>query len=257
MSNYRGNDISINGDGNAVGDNNRLTIIKNERHHHDHRPQPSRSGDGSSDDVRPLVFGLMFAMISACVAGSYFFALHAQEVYSILQLVSGAELLVALWLVYATLEEEGMLDGKLVVMVVLSTISSAALFAAHVDYRDELTALAKASTSATQFWCRMTDYGRELALFHAVTAVVGFGLGSLLLAFPTGAMTAARFMEGMNQGKGRAVINQLSSWGIIVLGTVLVLGAAYLHTEGGRDTWSNAFGHPPSFFCGGTAAGAR
>ncbi len=257
MSSYRRNDISITGDGNAVGDNNRLTIIKNERHHHDHRPPRSSGGggSGSSDDDRPLLFGLMFAMISACVVGSYFFALHAQAVYTVLQLVSGAELLVAVWLLFVTFNEEGTLNAKLIAMALLSTLASAALFAAHADYRDELTTLAQASKSATQFWCRMSDYGRELALFHAVTAVVGFGLGSFILALPTGAMTAARFLWVGDDGKGWAVIERLSSWGAIVFGAVLVLGAAYLHTDSGWETWSSTFGNPPSFFCGNASAG--
>lgn len=257
MSNYRGNDISIGGDGNAVGDNNRLTIIKNERHHHDHRPPRSSGGGGSGDDDRSLLFGLMFAMISACVVGSYFFALHAQAVYAVLQLVSGAELLVAVGLLLVTFNEEGTLNAKLIAMALLSTLASAALFAAHADYRDELTTLAQASKSATQFWCRLNDYGRELALFHAVTAVVGSGLGSLLLALPTGAMAAARYLWAGDDGKSWAVIQRLSSWGAIVFAAVLVLGAAYLHTDSGWQTWSNTFGNPPSFFCANTAVGGR
>jgi hypothetical protein len=248
MSSYRGNDISITGDGNAVGDNNRLTIIKNERHHHDHR-QSSSGGGSSSGDDRPIIFALAFAAISACVVGSYFFALHAQVVYTVLQFVAGAELFAALWLMYVTFDEERTLSPKLVAMALFSILASAGLLAAHIDYRDELTTLAQASKTATQFWCGMNDYGRELALFHAVTAVVGFGLGSLLLALPAGAMSAIRFLWVADDSKGAAVIERLTSWVPIVFGAVLVIGAAYLHTQSGWDFWSNTFGNPPSFFC--------
>ena len=134
MSNYRENEISISGDGNAVGDNNRLTIIKHERHHHDHRqPRPS-GGGGSSTDLRPLLFGLAFAMISVCVVGCYIFALHAQVVYTVMHLVSGAEFMVVLWLMYVTFDDEGELEPKHLVMAMLTTVASTALFTAHADY---------------------------------------------------------------------------------------------------------------------------
>lgn len=95
----------------------------------------------------------------------------------------------------------------------------------------------------------MNDYGRELSLLHMVTGIIGFGLGGFLLALPTGAMFAERVFVGAANGKGWSLIDRFSSWGFIVLGAVLVLGAVYFHTDSGWDTWLSTFGNPPTFFC--------
>jgi succinate dehydrogenase/fumarate reductase cytochrome b subunit len=142
-------------------------------------------------------------------------------------------------------------------MALLSTLASAGLFGAHANYREELTAMAQAAKTATQFWCGMNDYGRELSLLHMVTGIAGFGLGSMLLAAPTGAMLAERVFVGAANGKGWNLIERLSSWGFIVFGAVLLLGAAYMHTVSGWETWTSTFGNPPTFFCKNVPAYGR
>lgn len=259
MSNIRGRDISISGDGNAVGDNNRLTVVKHEKHHHHHQSSSSRSGaGGSSEEVAPLVFGLGFLMIAACVVGSYLFALHASVVYIVLHLLLGAELVAAAVMLYQGFDEDGVLDPKLIVMLVLSMLASGVLLAVHASYQEDLTTIAQAASSAKQFWCSMNDYGRELALLHAVTGVFGFGAGSLFLALPTAAMLAERFLGFGVEGLARTLSERLSSWVTIVFSAILLMGASYLHTGDGWKTWSNVVGSPPAFFCKGVpVVGAR
>jgi len=253
MGKIRARDINVSGDGNAIGNNNQLTVVKNIKHHHHHRPCAG-GGDERGIKGEPLLM-LSVAVFAACVFGTYFFAKHAELIYLALQTVSGLEVLGVLTLIAAPLlsgdEDEAWYDPKLSLMLLVSGLSSIATLAAQSGYREELTTMAVGAHGAQAFWCGLSDYGRQFASLHALTASFGFGLGNLMLGVPIAVMLMDRFLSSGFTLLSQEAFDRLRSWGIVCFAAVPVAVSAYFQTDDGWNTWAGLFDHPPSFFCAG------
>ena len=257
MSNVRGRDFSVKGDGIAIGAHNSVTVIKHEKHHHHHGSRAGKS-DGSSKGGGEVLIAAGAAVITACVVGSYLFALHASLVYSVLQAVFALQFAVAFAVVYQRLDQEQEWDWKVLALTFLAAIASAALLGIHMGYADELTTIAEAAAGAQQFWCDgLSNYGRQQVLLHMIVGVFGFGAAGLLLTLSTGSMFFERIFGFDPAGRLYEAATRCASWGAIGFGGLLLMIASYLHTDSGWETWTKAINQPPVFFCKAGAQGVN
>jgi heme/copper-type cytochrome/quinol oxidase subunit 4 len=239
MSIPQGNNIIVRGsDGTAIGSNNTVTVIK-EKHVHDHR-----SSDRKSDDDAGLVMGLVLTVTMILAAMSYYFALHAQVIYTGVRAVVGSEFALLLFAsVKTTCRDNTLPSTKTWVLLVVLVIALVALPLVQEAYLPELSTFATRVRGPIDFWCGLEETSRQVALLHAITATAGFGLGSLLVMVPIGAF-ALRDLAGIEFSSPRP-----TSWVLVVFGGALIVGATYLHTESGMTVWPKAFGLRAAWFC--------
>ncbi len=173
--------IKIKGDGNAIGDGNRIfvdkrTIIQNKTTAGgDRRGQPD-------DNPMAAAGGAAVVAIIALAVAAYKFALYAPSIYLILK--SCALAVIGLNLVTTTglyndqprkwLIDQAM-SGLAVVLVALGVWMSAG------NYRVELTQLAHQAVTWKGFVCGLSPYGKQLATYHMLAMSV-FAVPGLMLA---------------------------------------------------------------------------
>ena len=89
MSEFRNAVLGIHGDGNAVGDNNHITVIKKEEHHFHHR-------SGSNEEDADVIWGVAVAVLLAILVSCYYFSRSADDIYTALEAIGWGEALAAL-----------------------------------------------------------------------------------------------------------------------------------------------------------------
>lgn len=241
---YQKQQAIVTGDGNAIGNHNRVTVIKKTK-----MVYKNDSTKGSGDDggaFLGLAIGALIALLAAC----YYFALHAPTVYVLLRTLAGAELLLALlaaW--YAAEEGANAVLYKCVAALGVALVATLFLMDAHRNYPPQLTAIAQQAAGVEAFWCQLNDLGRQLALQHTVTSSLGFVIGLLWLLPTTSIFAYFSLSEGDVSARTYALLERMTAWWMVVFAAVLVAAASYFHTESGWAVWQGWFQQPPSFFC--------
>jgi len=237
--------VGIRGDGNAVGDNNRITVIKQQNHHYGGGGK--NKGGAKNDWIGPVAVGLTIALAAA----SFYFALYSETIYLVLRILAGVEAIGSLWAAYLYSQHESYaISIKMLVVMALAAFGYIALTGAHDNYPKEIIGLAQQAGGVRGFWCGLNVYGKQLALLHTLTAGTGFSMGLLFLLPITGVAVFFGYFELPVSESAYATLERLSSWVMVVVGAVLIITASYFHTEAGWDTWSAYIKEPPSLmFC--------
>jgi len=208
--------IRIAGDGVAVGNNNRITVIKQG----DRRSRDSRDSTEPSDKSASA---MLAAAVAALVYGAHQFARHADGVYVSLVLVAVLTSALALgtsWLAWRLEAWEQF--AKACVMAAVAMLAATGVAHAHEVYPRDLIALSLQADGAHAFICSLNAYGRQVALTHAIAAIAGFGAG-LLLLLSTAGLDATRLWRGEYWSA------PASSWIAHAGGACLMLVACAIH----------------------------
>lgn len=236
--------VGIHGDGNAVGNNNRIAVIKQQNNHYG---GGKKGKDDANDWIMPTAFGLTIALAAA----SFYFALYSETIYLVLRITAGLEVIGALWAAYLYSQHESYaITIKMFFVMVLAAIGYLAATAAQENYPKEIIDLAQQADGVRGFWCGLGLYGKQLALLHTLTAGVGFSIGLLFLLPITAVAVFFGSFELAVSESAYAKLERLSSWAMVIFGGILLIAASYFHTPAGWDTWSALIKEPPSLrFC--------
>ncbi len=237
--------VGIQGDGNAVGNNNRITVIKQQNHHYGGRNKNSDGDKGGG------IGAIAIAIALALAGASFYFALYSEMIYLMLRTLAGLEAMGAVWAIYLYSQHDApAIVIKMVVVAALSTIGYFGLTVAQANYPTEIVHLAQQSGGVRTFWCGLSVYGRQLALLHALTVGLGFSIGLLFLLPVCTVATYFGFFEIAVSESTYGWLERVSSWGLVALGGFFVCIASYFHTEAGWNTWTGLIQEPPSLlFC--------
>jgi len=237
--------VGIQGDGNAVGNNNRITVIKQKNHHYG---GGNKNGDGDKNDG----IGAIAIVIALALTGaSFYFTRYSEMIYIVLRALAGLEVIGAVWAFYLYSQREAYAIAiKMIVVTALSAIGYLALTAAQENYPTEIIHLAQQSESVRTFWCGLNVYGRQLALLHTLTAGLGFSIGLLFLLPACTVATFFGYFEIAVSESTYGWLERISSWVLLAFGGFFICVASYFHTPAGWDTWSQFVKNPPSLvFC--------
>lgn len=241
MSEYRNTFVGIKGDGNAVGDNNRITVNKKVDHHHHHR-------NGSDKNDGSWVWGVAMLALIAIAASCYYFSRHADAIYLTLEVAGWVETLAALvaTAVYANRTAYGV-AGKTAVAMICAFSVALISSNASANYHPGIVELANGTESFKTFWCSLNVYGRQVAMLHTLAGSVVLTPVVLLLLGPTliPAFFAAVEMEVTSSFY--KIIEWLTSWKLIVTAGVLIVLAGYAHSDAGWNTWVETIRTPPAW----------
>ena len=242
MRDNSGYSIQVNGgDGIAVGTGNTVTVVKNQKTIHHHRPAGREPGP--DDAGLPIMILLGAAFLTAAFA--YFLALHADAVYGWARGLSYAGVLIlGGGMLLATTRRDEWPEAKSWVLLVLVMVAAVTATAAHRSFSPELGDIARKAHGVNEFWCALSPYGRQQALLHATSTLAGQLPGLLLCLLPIGSFGLREFLGLSCHTK------QAESWILVLLGGMLIVGAAFLHTEAGTTTWEEWLPSPPAFTCG-------
>lgn len=242
MSEYQKTIVGIRGDGNAVGDNNQITVIKNEKHHHHHGPNENDAGS---------VWAIVVLVLVAIVAACYYFSRNASDIYLVLGVTGWGEALAALIATgaYARRGSYGVAAKTAVVMLCALSVLMVSSVASH-RYPAEIVELAQRTESFKTFWCGLSVYGRQLALLHTLVAGIVLTPAALLLLAPTLVTTFFGLVEMEVTASFYKTIELATSWVLITAAGLLVALAAYAHSDVGWNTWAEKVRNPPAWpFC--------
>lgn len=241
MSEYRSTLVGINGDGNAVGDNNRITVNKREEHHHHHR----RKSDGG-EDSSPLAIGVVAVIaIAACC---YYFSRYAREIYSVFEITGWVEAVAAVvaTAVYANREDYATAGKTIMALTVaffVATISSRA----SASYPTEILELAMRAESYKAFWCGLSPYGRQISMLHTLTACFVMAPTVLLTLFSTLVLALSSIVEVDVHPRFCALAERFASWKIVISVAALTMLSGYAYSNAGGQVWEESVKNPPAW----------
>lgn len=241
MSEYRSTFVGINGDGNAVGDNNRITVHKKEEHHHHHR---RNSDDG--EDSSPLAIGVVAVIaIAACC---YYFSRYAREIYSIFEITGWMEAVAALisTAVYANRADYAT-AGKTIIAMIVAFFAATISSRASTSYPTEILELATRADSYKEFWCGLSPYGRQISMLHTLTACFVIAPTVLLTLFSTLVLALFSMVEDGAHPSFLAFAKRFSSWKIVIFVAALTLLFVYAFSDAGWQMWAENIKNPPAW----------
>lgn len=241
MSKYQKTLVGIMGDGNAVGDNNRITVVKREEHHHHHR---GRSNEEGTESVGKIAILVLVAVIAAC----YYFSRYADDIYMVLEMAGWCEAWVALIAAaaYTRREAYGVATRALIAMFCALGVATVSSIASG-SYPPDIVEFAQQTESLKTFWCSLNVYGRQLALLHTLVAAFALTPAALLLLGSTLITAFFGIVEMEVSASFYRVIERATSWLPIAVAGFLVALAAYAHSDAGWNTWAEFLRNPPAW----------
>jgi hypothetical protein len=246
MSKNRVDNFHVQGDGNAIGDHNRVTIIK-----HDNRQTHYGGGgrsSGKDDGAVGAFIGLIVIASIAIAASGYYFAKHADLIYTVFKITSGIGFALATSIAasfYNRRYEHEMWKCIVAGVLMLGTLVS--VFQAYGQYPPDMLELAQQSKGYAQFWCRLSLYGQQVAFLHVVTALL-YTSGLLLLSLPMLVYGVLSVFDVEVTELTYAIVEKTSSWWTIMLGSLLLATAIFGHTNKGWEVWSDFHDKPQARF---------
>lgn len=241
MSEYRSTFVGINGDGNAVGDNNRITVNKKEEHHHHHR----RNSDGG-EDLSPLAIGVIAVIaIATCC---YYFSRYARDIYSVFEITGWVEAVAAVGAtaVYAN-RGDYTTAGKAVVLMTIALFVVTISSKASASYPTEILELAMRAESYKAFWCGLSPYGRQISMLHTLTACFVIAPTVLLTLLSAFVLALSSIVKVDVHLSLLAFTERFSSWKIVIFIAVLTLLFGYAYSDAGWQMWSQSVKNPPAW----------
>jgi hypothetical protein len=248
MSTNNTGNFNVKGDGNAFGNNNQVTVIKQDNR------RTSYGGNGGKNDGGgevAIFVGLVVAVSMGVVASGYYFAKHAHVIYSFLKLtgvIEAATAFFAALVFYKRRADHELLKSALIfAILVLANIS---LFSAHQSYPQSLIDLALQAATYKDFWCRLSLYGQQLSLLHVFTSAFGYVIGLLVLTVPIAVYGVFAVHSFEVSEATYVVLEKMTSWTLIILGTTFLALAMFGQSKHGWDAWTKFHDKPQvQFIC--------
>lgn len=241
MSEYRSTFVGINGDGNAVGDNNRITVNKKEEHHHHHR----RNSDGG-EDLSPLAIGVVAVIVIA--ACCYYFSRYAREIYSVFEITGWVEAVVA---VVATAVYANRADyataGKMIVATIVAFFIATISSKASASYPPEILELAMRAESYKAFWCGLSPYGRQISMLHTLAACFVMAPTVLLILCSTLVLASFSMVDVDAHPSFGTFVERFASWKIAIVVAALTMLSGYAYSDAGWQMWAESVKNPPAW----------
>lgn len=247
---YALNSITVTGDGNAVGNGNTVTVVK-EHHVHHHNNRNSENGGGDKGEGGPgAALGGLLVIALAIAALSYWFARYAPLAYTVAYGVASLEGVIAFSAVAVSLHAEDYATaGRNSVVLLLAAVLLYAVATAVGDYNPQLTELANQATGFKDFWCHLNLYGQQLASRHALLASL-FIAPSLLLLAPHAMRSALIDIAGhYTSTRILAPLAKLSPNSTLAVAGFLCLLAAGGHSAMGGEFWAHQFATRVTLLC--------
>ncbi len=164
--------IDIKGDGNAIGNGNRVlvdkrTVIRNKIINNNNG---GGGGGGRSDSGLEISVFVLAAIVTAVIVGAWKFAEHAFVIYPVLKLCVLLMGLLGMTSTIALFGEQPMawrIDQLLILAAVAMTGFS--VWISADGYPLELTQLAQQAMGAKAFWCGLSERGQQVASLHMLS----------------------------------------------------------------------------------------
>lgn len=237
--------IQINGDGNAVGDNNRILIDKRIYNKIIHRPTGGNGGGGdkkSDEGAGSWIIVIPIAFLVAVAIATWKFALYANVIFMTITLAAilifGAQVLA---LVVGTLRNVAttwIIERLLA--IVFTTLLLLAVYWSRSVYPSEISALATQAVGWKDFMCSLTTYGHQVATLHMVSICVAAVPSVILLGTnAVGALAGSLFFSTDWLWIGRIAIQLGVRW-ILVIGSLFSIAAFASQTSVASDFWQES-----------------
>jgi hypothetical protein len=184
-------DININGDGNAIGNGNRIIVDKRTTINNN---TVNGNGPDKPSEQPPLALALGVAVFVALAIAAWKFAQYAPIIYLALKACVIILLCVKAGTTLALFNRQPKIwlidQGLGSVAVVLAGFG---IWMSASSYSTELTQLAQQTTVWKKFWCGLSLHGKQVALFHMLSMTV-FAIPSLMFALFGGIGALARWL---------------------------------------------------------------
>ncbi len=241
-----GDSIQVNGgDGIAVGTGNSITGVKHQKTIHQHSTDAIARGQGDAGHAFMMLLGAAFLL----AAFAYFFALHADALFWWARGLSYLGVLVlggGMLLATSRRDEWPQARSWGLLVLVLVMMAAVAATAAHRSFDPELGDLARRARSIHDFWCALSPLERQHVLLHAASMTLGLLPGVLLCLMPI-------CSYGLQEVLGLSIPSEtVDSWRLVLLGGVLIVAGACLHTQAGKAAWEAWLKEPAAFSCAGS-----
>jgi hypothetical protein len=242
----RNTDISIEGDGNVVGDNNRVLVDK--RVYNKVINQGGGGGGGGSkksggegDGIG--LAGLGLAAVVALAVAAWGFALFAPLIY--LGLLIGSLAVASCLCISLMVGLYGQVGWKWLAQKLVALVAVALLIVgvywSRLAYRDELSDMAARAADWKGFFCNLSAYGQQLATLHMLSMSL-FAAPCLLIlsGYALGALSASVFFMQGWLWCGRLALT-LSTPMSLWTAAVLAAGCMASQTEPAAALWDQMF----------------
>ncbi len=244
MSQLKRTTIKINGDGNAIGDGNSITIIK-ETHNHEHK----QSSGGSDSAAAPggVILIVAFGIALAMAALAYWFGKHATVVYAAeFSLPFASAITAALLMIYNAYHDDlnsAAHDGA--VAVIAATLTFAVKLAS-ASYSADWMDLADSAQSYTQFWCSLSFADQQGAFQHTIQALVLLAPAATLVLIHTLAIPFSD--DDLPEWLSNVFQKMTGTTSLVITGVLCVL-SLIAHTESSFSLWQDKFNSHSSLVC--------
>jgi len=246
--------IKIEGDGNAVGNGNKITIIKKTKIINQSSNDNDNSGKKKKSDDGEWVLPVAIGGALALVAFAYWFAKYADVIYALELSASFTTAsiggLMAAYCYWNDDQENTFRSGAL---MVLGLMLAFATNVASSTYNNAWIDLAHQSQTFKIFWCNLTFVQQQDALQHATQAVVLLAPSSILLvihlSFACLHVSGTDDLPDWILDMGNTIAGSKS----LAITFILCLLSLAAHSDAGYKAWQSLFNdeHNISFFCPG------
>jgi hypothetical protein len=238
-------DVQIHGDGNAVGDNNRILIDKRTYNKIIHRPtggNGGRGGNKSGGGDGSWIIAVPLAFLVAVAIATWKFALYANAIFMTITLVAllivGAQILA---LVVGTLRNVATTwIIERLAAIAFTALLLLAVYWSRSAYPSDVSALAAQAAGWKDFMCGLSTYGHQVATLHMVGICFAAVPCAILLGTNTvGALAGSLFFSTGWLWPGRIAIQLGVRW-ILVIGSVFAIAAFASQTSVASNFWREA-----------------
>lgn len=237
--------IQINGDGNAVGDNNRILIDKRTYNKIIRRPMGGDGGGGgkkSGEGDGSLMIAIPVAFLVAVAIATWKFALYANVFFMTITLVAilifGAQALALVVGVLRNVAAIWIIERLLA--IVFTTLLLLAVYWSRSAYPSEISVLATKAVGWKDFMCGLSTYGHQVATLHMVSICFAAVPSVILLgANAVGALAGSFFFSTDWLWAGRIAIQLGVRWTLVV-GSLFAIAAFASQTSIGTDFWQES-----------------
>ncbi|MES2162066.1 MAG: hypothetical protein V4476_12995 [Pseudomonadota bacterium] len=244
MSQFKRTTNKIHGNGNAIGDGNSITNIK-ETHNHEHR---QRSGDSDSPAAPcGLILIVAFGITLAMTALAYWFGKHATVVYAAeLSLPFACAVTAALLMIYNAYHDDLSSAAHSGVVAIIAATLTFAVKLASASYSADWMDLADGAQSSKQFWCSLPFADQQSALQHTIQALVLLAPAAILVVVHTLAIPFSD--DDLPEWLSNVFSKMTGTTSLVITGVLCVL-SLIAHTESSFSMWQDKFNSDASLVC--------
>lgn len=155
-------DIHIQGDGNAVGNGNRIFVDKRTTNNYNNK-QPKKTPSDPRD-----MLGISAAVVIVIAIATWKFAQHAPAIFFALQLTAITLVTIQVATLLALNDQPTTWHRHQWIVISATMLLGLGIWISKNSYPLELTQLAQTPHWKT-FWCNLRPYGGQLAAYHTLT----------------------------------------------------------------------------------------